>query len=599
MNFFEWCEDKIMGFGREMQDFIAAFQVGSSIRDNRKKLSLAEEEEKNRSAEATARAQAQQDQFNATQEGINTRHGISTGLSREKFDYQQKNDADVAARGASKEADDAWYKQIEADPQSGYGPNGEMIPPPSQRGAPVEAIPTGPQQQTGAAPAAVDDTVINYPTVDKAIDGGLKVLSERSGGKKGIQDGMASPDAKAIMEGDGALKPETVKQIDAIIDPDGLLPEEKLSLGRLEATYEFYTGGSYKGKDGVERANEAAAQYIQYARGVAAIHAHAAQVKLKAGDVPGAAKQLVEMHKSIPDGQSTTFDEATMTFETTDDRTGDIIQRGEVTPELIDQVASSFTKGPEFFNVMMQAAQRSKNFNPSAGDKPAKAEKPITSKELEETDPLADKEADAELKVAVDTELFNLGSKGLTDIDGKPIFANMEEFVAQVGPESTDALSDLGIMIAKSNKGVSAEEAAKFAFLIANPDDKVGSIEDQQFDFDVLPISVENKKAGIDVLEIRIGGRTLKLPMAQGTDAITTANRGLFIAAQENTQSKVNMTNERATASNKAYQLDAAEQKRLEEERRAGVRTGRGSAIAAPPLPVSPTKRTGRGLGGW
>lgn len=596
-----------MGFGTEMRDFVAAFKIGSDIQDRRKQRELEAEQEKNRTAENAAQEARIQRNFETSQEGIKTRHADSMGMQERRIGISESNldisrgnldlQRDNAHRAELVQADAAWYKQLEADPQSGYGPDGEMIPPPSQRGnaggAATEAIPTGPEGMSNGAvdeaPAEavepVDDVEINYPTVGKAIYGGMKLL-QKLFADKGIQDGAEAPGLKAMMEGDGALKPETVKAVDGILDPDGVLPEQKLTLGRLEATYEFYTSGKYKGKDGVERANEAAAQWIQTARGIAAINAHTALVKLKNGDVDGAADQLVKMHDAIPDMQSTTYDRETKTYQTTDDQTGEVVQEGEVTPELIEQMATAFVGGPAFYEVVMQAAMRSKNFNPGAGDKAAKVEKPRTSEALAEADP-ADT---AELNDQVGEAIVEMVSKELADIDGNPIFANVEEFVAMVGEDSADALNDLGVMIAVHNRSVSPEEAAKLALLITNPDEMVGSPEDQHMGFEVLPVTKDNIKAGIDIMEIKTSnGIILKLPGSQANDAIKTANRGLFIAAKENIQKKVDMTNERVRTDNESYTLERLEEERKSDKLKTDRSPGSGSrgAKSSPQKPKS------------
>ena len=510
-----------------------------------------------------------------------------------------------------KAEDEAWYKQVAANPRLGYDENNNPIPPPSQRAPAPEAIPTTPDAPQGVLGPRISnedaDPGINYGNIADALNGGMKHLNE---------EGRAGGEA-AVAGGAGALKPETAKEVFDIVDPERKLSEGKRILASIDATREFYLT-TYPGKDGVERSNAAAAQWIQYARGMAAVQATAAQALLAKGDVPGAARALVEAANVIPDGNTTTYDEKANTFVTVDNEDGKVLQEGEVTPETIEKYAAGFAKGPAAYELILQQAMKSKDFNPGTGKKPAKEAKPVTSKELDETDPLADAEADKELNDNIGAELLTIVSGELKDIDGVPIFKNMEEFIAQVGEDSTNALSDLGVMIAKNNKGISVKEAAKLALAITNPDDKVGAIEDQQFDFEVLPVSKANLEAGIDVLELSIGGKTIRLPASQATDAIKTANRGLFIVMQETTQSKVNMTNERVKAGNEAAQADMAEQKRLDDERHEGVRTGRGSIVWPNPNkpnkpnlnpPRYPDKRVipgdpvvkgkGRGLGGY
>lgn len=556
-----------MAFGQEMQDFIAAFQVGTSIKQKKRQLALDTEQESNRAKEATNKAAAVESRFQRTQDynqkGRDITNKRNAGIDA-RAEEQLNLNRGAQDRLAAKDADAAWAAQIAADPESGYDADGNIIPPPSQRGKPSEAVPTGPQ---GATNTSADDITINSATVADAIDGGLKRLS-REGEVAGIQ---------SVMEGAGAPHPQTVQAVDNIIDPDGKMSEDQKTLARLEATYKFYTT-KYKGKDGIERANEAAAQWLQHARGVAAIQAHAAQVLNSKGDTAGAAKKLVEMHNSIPDGNHTTFDEATGMFTVTDGQTGEVIQEGQATPEMIDQIAASFTKGPEFFNIMMSAAMKSKNFNPGAG-RSEKAKKPVTSKALKEEAPLAAADNEDEINDA----LFSIVGNELKDVDGAPIFANKEEFVKQVGEDSISALSDLAIMISGYN-GIDAKKAAKLALVITNPDDMVGDPSEQQFDgFKVLPISKANQEAGIDIMVIQTpDGTRLNLPASKATVAITTANHGLFIAAKETTQNNMDETNRRVINDNADYNNDRTEAIRLRDENRAGLRTGRGSSTPAP-----------------
>lgn len=573
-----------MAFGQEMQDFIAAFQVGSTIKQKKRQMALDETQETNRSKEASAKLADSRSRYDETM-----------AFNREKFDTAKERNAGIDARSqtaldlqkgaqdrlAAKEADDAWYKQVEADPESGYDAAGNVIPPPSQRGKPSEAIPTGPAGQETpdrigtVGSSGMGDLVVNPDTVADAIDGGLKTISSRAGAG-GIQ---------AIMEGEGAPAPQTVQAVDSIIDPDNQMTEAQKTLARLEATYEFYLT-KYKGKDGVERANEAAAQWLQHARGVAAIQAQAAMALNAKGDTAGAAKKLAEMHDSIPDGMSTTYDEASNTFTMTDDQTGEVLQQGEVTPEMIDQIAASFTKGPEFFKVMMSAAQRSKNFNPGAGTK-AKEEKPITSAALKEQEPLA-----AEANVdEIDAALYDVVSKELVDIDGAPIFGSPDEFADQVGPDSKQALVDLATMITAYNR-IPPKDAAKLALVITDPDVMVGDPSEQQFDGFKLPkaINEANRKAGKDIMVLETpDGRQLELPGNDATVAIQKANHGLWIAAKAITDKNVAQTNERVINDNNQYNLQREEDDRLRQE---GNRTGARGAVPAAPLPP---KRTGRG----
>lgn len=578
-----------MGFGAEMKDFIAAFQVGSQIRDRRAQQALDVEQESNRSKEAANKAAATQARYDETrafnQEGRDYTQRKDARDAAIKLDdtlYTRGRNADLDAQSANKAADEAWYKQVEADPEMGYGPDGTPIPPPSQRGAVKEAIPTTPTTGGTVSSSGMEDLEINRGLVADAIDGGLKKLSQE-GEIAGIQ---------SVMEGAGAPKPDTVKQVDAIIDPDNKMSEDQKTLARLEATYEFYLT-KYKGKDGYDRANEAAAQWLQHARGVAAIQATAALALNEQGDMVGAAKKLSEMHQSIPDGQSTTYDEASNTFRVTDDETGEVVQEGEVTPELIDEIATSFTKGPAFFNIMVQAASRSKNFKPGEGD--AKKEKPITSKELKSSDTPIDPGDPDEINAA----MFETISKEVVDIDGAPIWANPEEFVAQVGEDSANALTGLAGMIIANNPGIDSKAAAKLALVIADPDINVGDPSEQQFDgFKVLPISAENKKAGIDIMVIRTpDGRELELPGNDATTAIRIANHGLWIASKAVVEKNVGMTNERVTNDNAAYNLQRAEDQRLRDEQ---LKANRAGGRGAPPSSlVLPGRRTGgRGGGG-
>lgn len=573
-----------MSFGAEMKDFIAAFQVGSQIKDKRRALELDAEQEKNRSAEAANKAAAVESRYQRTQafnqEGRDYTRGKDArteAIAADKTTYDRGRDAKTDAATAGKAADESWYKQIEADPQLGYDAAGNVIPPPSQRGKPAEAIPTTSIPEAAGAIGPVSSSGMN-DLMYTAIDGGLKHLSQEAN-TNGIE---------SVMAGNGAPSPETVTAIDKIVDPDGKMSEEEITLARMEATYEFYTS-RYKGKDGVERANAAAAQWLQHARGVAAIKAHAAQVLLQKGDHVGAAKQLADMHSSVPDGNTTTYDEQSNMFTITDNETGDVLQEGEATPELIDQIASSFTKGPEFFNIMKSAAMKDKNFNPGAGGKDAKPDKPVTSGDIKEQAPL---EAEAS-REEIDASMFEMVSKEMVDVDGAPVFASPEEFLAQVGEDSAGALSDLAVMISGYN-GIAPKEAAKLAMIIADPDINVGDPSEQQFDgFKVLPISAENKKAGKDVMVIQTpDGRELELPGNDATTAIRKANHGLFIAAKAITQKNVDMTNERVTNDNNAYNLQREEDLRLQEEQRNGQRFGRGNAVIPQAIPL---QRSGRG----
>lgn len=616
-----------MSFGAEMRDFIQAYQAGSQIRDNRTKLRLAEEEEKNRTAEAKAKAKQTESHFQQTQEGISTRFRENQGLQREKFTYQQGQDAtvnarlqeqtdisgghlkvaeenlDVSKRGARRleleAADKAWAEKIKLDPQSGYEKS-VPIPPPSQRAgaydAPTEAIPTGPAGAAAPANPRFADLPIDYKMLGKSLDAGLKKLQEEFGLNKGIQDGVALPGGKALMEGEGAFKPETVKQVDAIINSNGLMPEQEVVMKRHAETYRFYME-DYKGPDGMKLAGEAAAQWIQWARGEAALKAHAAKALLDRGDLPGAAKMIEKMHDGIPDGRSTTYNEQDNTFEVTDDQTGEVIHSGEVTPDLIEQVAAAFTKGPEFYRVLMEAAKRVPNFEKVETEAQTKAKKPITSAPLEELAPLnvADYEKDTN---EIKTSVMEILGKELADIDGVAPFTDDDEFIAQFGEESADAVVDLGVMIKGYNRGLTSKEAAKLALQISNPDEMAGRVEDQRFDFEILPISDENRKAGIDVLEIMtLDGTHLRLPMKQGSDAIHSANHGFFIAVQEHTQKKVNMTNERVIQGNEQHQIDRLREKgQSEKSDRGGAGMGRrgGAYVPPPPKIFKPPQRTNR-----
>lgn len=177
-----------MAFGQEMQDFIAAFQVGSTIKQKKRQLALDTTQEENRAKEATNKAAATQARYDETM-----------SFNRKKFDTTNKRNEGIDRRAetalqlqqgaqdrlAAKEADDAWYKQIEANPRLGYGADGVTpIPPPSQRGKPTEAIPTGPAGQTTperigtVSSSGMSDLEVNPETVANAVDGGLKVLSQ-------------------------------------------------------------------------------------------------------------------------------------------------------------------------------------------------------------------------------------------------------------------------------------------------------------------------------------------------------------------------------------------------------------------------------------
>lgn len=582
-----------MSFGAEMKDFIAAFQVGTQIKDRRRAMALDVQQEENRSKEASNQAAAVEARYQRTQaynqEGrdyTRKKDETAAATAATEIDYQHSRDATSDTRQANTAADAAWYKQVEADPQMGYEPDGVTpIPPPSQRGQPKEGIPTestpaGPGRPGPVSSSGMSDLVINHETVANALNGGLKELSNESN-KSGIQ---------SVMEGAGAPDSKTVAAIDNIIDPNNTMSEAEISLARIEGTYEFYVK-----RGDIEKADKAAAAWLQHARGMAAIKATEMQVKLDQGDVAGAAQTAADMHDSIPDGHSTTFDKASNTLVTTDDQTGEVVMTTEATMEKLDQIAAAFTKGPEFFNLMKSAAMRSTNFNKGAEE--AKANKPVTSKPFsEKEDPLA-ADVPRGTREEVDTAIFDIASKELVDVDGKPVFKDNEEFLKMVGEDSVGALSDISMMIIAHNPDVTPKEATKLSMIITDPDQNVGSPGDQHFDgFEVLPISVDNRKAGIDIMVIRTpDGRELELPGNAFSTAFKTANHGLFIAAKETTQKNVDETNSRVTNDNNQYNLQRAEDLRLQEERRTGKRTGRGNVYVPQALPGVPPKRTGRG----
>lgn len=563
-----------MSFGAEMKDFIAAFQVGSQIQDKRRQQALDVEQEKNRSAEASNKAAAVESRYQRTMD-YNEAGRADTNKRNAAIDLRAQEQLDLnrtaQERLAGKEADDAWYKQLEANPQLGYDAAGNQIPPPSQRGQPTEAIPT---TSAPAAGGGTDDVVINHAIVSDAVDGGMKQLSAQLKSERGVED---------VMGGAGAPSVQTIQQVSEIVDPDKVMAEGKRITAMLEATHDFYMT-TYKGADKVERANEAAAAIIQYSRSQAAVLATAAQAKMEQGDMAGATAELIKAHDIIPDGRSTTYDEASNTFTVTDDETGEVVQEGEVTPEMLDQIAAGFTKGPLVFEMLLQSAMKSKNFNPGAGDKAAAAPKPVTSVDL-----VADDEADG-MREEFATNLFDLVSTEMVDIDGAPIFASPEEFIAQVGEDSTEALADLSVMITKFNPDINPKDAAKLALVISDADVNVGEIKDQNFGFKVLPVSAENKKAGKDIMVIQTpDGRELELPGNAATTAIRIANRGLFIAGKKIIEKNVGMTNERVINDNNQYNLQRQEDLRLQGK---GNRSGaRGAGV---PLPT-PTRRTGRG----
>jgi hypothetical protein len=194
---------------------------------------------------------------------------------------------------------------------------------------------------------------------------------------------------------------------------------------------------------------------------------------------------------------------------------------------------------------MKEAAMRDKDFNPGAGDKAAAPEKPVTSAPLEEQEKLA---ADDEHREGIKAGIENTLSKKLVDIDGASIFADTEELVDMLTPESYDALADLGVMIAGYNQGIGPEDAARMALIMADPDDKAETFEDQRYEFKMPKrINEANKKAGIDIAVIRLpDGTELELPGNLTKTLILEANRGLYNAAKDVNIKNANMTTERA-----------------------------------------------------
>lgn len=595
-----------MGFGNEVKDFLAAYQVTSGIKDRRRQRDIEQQRADNQVSIAKMKQDAYDKKWQADY-GLRERaadradelnkfnkekFADESSLKRERLDFDKRRADATEKRLAAESARKLHDKAIAEDPTKLL--DDESAEPPSQ------ALPTGvntgtveetqegegPAQNqaipTSPEPAAASSTSapVSTPTVTGsgmgpvapavALAGGLKYIQEHFGlGKQQAVPtaGATEQGKKRLFEGEGSMTPEEQQAVDKMLDEQDIkngvdpqkLTDSARSIRRLTRTYELLLS---RGK--TKEANQMAAAIIQSSRGTASMLGQQALGRLQKGDIQGAAQSVVQAHDQIPDGRSVKFDPNSMTFQVIDDQSGNVVQKGQATPEMIFSLANGFKDGSAYYAAITGAASR----DPSMQDKPPTA---AQAKEAAKEDELkavpgyepSDK-ADVDVNGSVIKEFARMKLP-----DGSPVFSKTlkapmpgqedvqgdmtpEEITKAIGEHSVTSITNLGAMISKYND-VSPAEAGRLAVSIVNP--SVDS--DQKWNFKLI-------NGTQNVMEIMTeDGTRLRLPARTATAAIKAGHDGMFQLASKMDRSR------RAEADTRAARLKQRDAVEVENQRRA------------------------------
>lgn len=523
-----------MGFGKEMQEFVASFQVGAAIKSDKRKQQAAEEASLRDNELAKSKAAQQQKQYEQTyslnEHKLNQsqqQHIDRLGMTQKQIEAADRRQAlqlgesgagrqDTMARfNATQEAErrkaaEAKKKAIADNPLLDEEANAEAEAKASQRW-PEQALPMdiNPADRPGVPGAP--------PHVAPVLDAGLKYL------QKNVVNGSAVGGAQVFASGQGARTPEELALMAKLVDPFGELDDRMRGIVVMTDSYERLVAA---GKP--EEAAAMAASIIQSARVAAAVHGGAALAKMQDGDTDGAIEQLEKGMNAAPDGRSVVLDRESMTFQYVDDQSGKVVVEGEITPENILALATGLKDGSAFWSAIMQAAKGDPNAAKAAGVDGDAAEAPDeggSDKYFREKAITVDPEAltDAATAINAETETGTVFTDTLASIvkmpDGSsPLEALSPEEVQNYMGQGYTAIQELAAQI-MSLQNVPPQRAIALAIEITQP------MEDPN----AWNFKVPHKGATEDWLEIqpRGSGTLVVIPKRVGTALIKQGRDGM------------------------------------------------------------------------
>lgn len=259
---------------------------------------------------------------------------------------------------------------LPVDGDSDAPPEGEAAPQaPTQQ---ASALPTDDAPQQDSQPAMGDDAgapdVGDQHTLSQALHGGIMALTSNfklDPKAQAVTDPQEmAANQKAAMSGVGRPTPAIMQQLAKTVDPNGELTHSQMILRAMTKAYEHYMA-----KGDPVRANNFAAEIIQYSTFEASKHGEDALAKLQKGDVSGAAKSLQAGYANIPDGREATNikvnPDKSVNVTETDVTTGKPIAEHTLSPQQLYQAAIGLANKTQSWQAIMNAAGRAKGATPA------------------------------------------------------------------------------------------------------------------------------------------------------------------------------------------------------------------------------------------
>jgi tetratricopeptide (TPR) repeat protein len=180
------------------------------------------------------------------------------------------------------------------------------------------------QSRTGFSVQAANDAVrdgMNYGTKALGLQGGVNTNPRA---------------ARAYAMGRGAIRPEEMEAVRKAVDPEGKMPEGQRNMAALGSMYQFYLN-----KGDTDRAQKAAFGLLQNYRVMAARYGALAAAAAEKGDTDQAIKAALKAYDFVPDGQDlkiTKSEDGKLSYVVTD-MYGKQTTKGIATPQQLGAMA--------------------------------------------------------------------------------------------------------------------------------------------------------------------------------------------------------------------------------------------------------------------